>query len=280
VGAVSVNGVHAKKSLKLHSGDLVVIDTEKTTELVSKHSPLIPENLDLDIVYEDEDLWVINKPAGLVVHPASGHWQGTLVHALLARGALSNVAGTHRQGIVHRLDKGTSGLIVAAKNNKAHETLARYFARREVSKTYRAVVWGQLPKEESLIETFLGRHPVDRKKQAVVAEGRAAKTGLKSLNHSRFFSDLEVTLWTGRTHQIRVHCQYAKHPIVGDDLYGGRRNVPVLPPEMKKFLSNLHRPLLHAWKLEFTHPISNRLMSLEAKLPEDYRQALEILWKQ
>jgi 23S rRNA pseudouridine1911/1915/1917 synthase len=225
---------------------------------------LEPEAVPLRIVYEDDDLLVVDKPPGMAVHPAPGHSSGTLVHAVLAHcPGLSTVGGEGRPGIVHRLDKDTSGLIIVAKNDAAHLSLARQLKERRVEKTYIALVEGRLKQREGVIDAPTGRHPVRRKKMAVVEGGREARTRYRVLREIDGRSLVEVRPETGRTHQIRVHFAAIGHPVVGDPVYG--RGRPAVP---------LRRQFLHAQRLAFRHPRTGDRLELEAPLPEDLAQAL------
>lgn len=221
-----------------------------------------PEAIPLDVVYEDEDLVVIDKPAGMVVHPAAGHSSGTLVHALLGRGgSWSSAGGQARPGIVHRLDRDTSGLLVAARNDMTHRALAAQLAERSLSRTYLAIVRGRVKSEAGTLEGPIGRHPRDRKRMAVVAGGRAARTHYEVAERLRGHTLLRLRLETGRTHQIRVHLSTFGHPIAGDREYGGGS-----PPA---------RPMLHAWRLKLRHPKTGGELSFEAEPPADFQAFLK-----
>jgi 23S rRNA pseudouridine1911/1915/1917 synthase len=222
----------------------------------------VAEDIALEVLYEDDDLIVINKPAGLVVHPAAGHWSGTLVNALLHHcHGLSGIGGEQRPGIVHRLDKETSGCLVAAKNDAAHQALARQFAGREVTKIYLALAAGKFPRLSGMIEAAIGRHPVQRKKMTVVPDGRGrpAKTGYRVLGEVPGGSLVECTLHTGRTHQIRVHLKHLGHPVLGDEVYGKR--------------AGFVRQMLHAWRLGFAHPRTGERVNFESPVPPDFVEA-------
>ncbi len=253
-GLVTVDGAAAKKaSVSLDSDERVVV-----TIPPPEPTNLIPEKMSLSIVYEDGDLLVVDKPAGLAVHPSPGHSSHTLVNGILAHCTdLSGIGGELRPGIVHRLDKDTSGLIIIAKNDAAHTSLARQLKDRKVEKTYTALVEGRPAHEEGLIEGPIGRDPQHRKRMAVVAHGRDARTRYRVLREIAGRSLLEVRPETGRTHQIRVHLASIKHPIVGDALYGRRRE-PALA-----------RQFLHAQRLAFKHPRTGERLELEAPLAED-----------
>jgi 23S rRNA pseudouridine1911/1915/1917 synthase len=260
-GHISVNGLTAKPGAKLRLGDEIVVRIPPAAPVAAQ-----PEELLLEVLFEDEHLLVINKPAGMVVHPAAGHASGTLVNALLHHcGGLSEIGGEQRPGIVHRLDRETSGCIVVAKNDAAHQGLSRQFATREVSKIYLALVAGRLAAPSGEIVGEIGRHPVHRKKMTVLPEGRgrASRTSWRRLGEisakqapAEIGSVVECTLHTGRTHQIRVHFKHIGHPLLGDEVYGRRLG----------FL----RQMLHAWKLAFTHPVTGRRVECEAPIPEDF----------
>lgn len=231
---------------------------------------LVPQNIPLEILYEDESIAVINKPADLVIHPAAGHRSQTLVNALLARyGNLPEGSERLKPGIVHRLDKGTSGCLVAARTEAAMKSLLSQFKNRSVEKIYWAVVAGRLP-EEGIFDKPLGRHPKNRQKiSSRTRKGREAKTEWKTLeNFGRSFSWVEIRLHTGRTHQIRVHFAEGGHPVVGDPVYGRRA---------KTRLQGISRPMLHARRLGFTHPVSGEWMQFEAPLPQDINELLQNL---
>jgi 23S rRNA pseudouridine1911/1915/1917 synthase len=260
-GLVTVDGrLPAKAGVALESGQRVRI----TIPPPEPSTPL-PESVPLRIVYEDDDLLVVDKPAGMTVHPAPGHRTQTLVNALLARyPQLSSAGGEGRPGIVHRLDKDTSGLIIVAKNDAAHLALARQLKAHEVEKTYIALVEGKLKEPEGVIEASIGRHPRQRKRMAVVAGGREARTHYRVLREIDGRSLVEVRPETGRTHQIRVHFASIGHPVAGDAVYGrGRRAIP-----------SLRRQFLHASRLALRHPRTGERLELEAELPEDLLRAL------
>ncbi|MEI7533488.1 MAG: RluA family pseudouridine synthase [Verrucomicrobiae bacterium] len=236
-----------------------------------------PEEIPLDILFEDKSLLVVNKPAGLVVHPAAGHEEHTLVNALLfhCKGSLSGIGGVARPGIVHRLDKETSGCLVVAKNDETHIALSEQFANRVVKKVYHAIVCGEVPREAGEIHAAIARHPTHRKRMAVHddSDGRAAHTSyrvLEKLNHATL---VEAQIHTGRTHQIRVHFLHLGHPVVGDDTYGSTKN------KRLKELANYAAPrvLLHAKELSFIHPRAQKTLKFSAPLPDDFKQALKLL---
>lgn len=255
-GLVRINGAIAKPSAKLRAGDLVEASDPPTPDPVSA----TPEPIPLSILYEDDDIVVLDKPPGLVVHPGAGHRSGTLVHALLHHCLhLSGIGGETRPGIVHRLDKDTSGCIVAAKNDVAHIALAKQFAGRSVTKIYLAIARGHPRKSQGRIEAPIGRHPIHRKRMAVVERGRPAATDYRVLAFCGPHVLIECTLHTGRTHQIRVHLKHLGHPICGDREYGGPADFP--------------RQMLHAWKLGFLHPRNARRLDFTSPPPPDFIHA-------
>lgn len=232
---------------------------------------LIPEAIPLDILYEDEHLIIVNKPAGMVVHPAPGHPTGTLVHALLYHcQTLAGIGGVERPGIVHRLDKDTTGVIVVAKSDRAHQHLQSQIKAKTARREYWGVICGSFPEEEGTIDLPIGRHKSDRKKMAVVPVeqgGREAVTHWKTLERIGNYTLMQFLLETGRTHQIRVHCSYNGHPLVGDKVYGSRRSIGV----------NLTGQALHAYKLSLQHPVSGKLIEASAPLPAEFTKLLEVL---
>jgi 23S rRNA pseudouridine1911/1915/1917 synthase len=234
-----------------------------------------PETMDLDLVYEDESIIVINKPAGLVVHPAAGNLSGTLLNGLLAHAP--ELQAIPRAGIVHRLDKDTSGLLVVARTLEAHNALVCQLQARTVKREYRAIAQGVLI-SGGTVEAPIGRHPVNRLRMAVVPQGKQAITHYRVVRRFRAHTDLQVRLETGRTHQIRVHMSHIHHPLVGDPLYGGRLKLPEgTGSEMRQVLQNFRRQALHAARLGLLHPVSGESLSWEAPLPEDMRVLLEVL---
>jgi len=261
-GLVFVNGKTVKPSYKVKENDEVVVNIPEAEKI-----DVLPENIPLDILYEDDDIIVINKPQGMVVHPAPGNYSGTLVNALLYHCKnLSGINGILRPGIVHRLDKDTSGVMVVAKNDKAHISLSNQIKERSVFKKYVAIVEGVIKDEEGKIEAPIGRHPVDRKKMAVIEDGRYALTLYKVLERFKENTLVEAVIKTGRTHQIRVHMAYIGHPIVGDHVYGFKR---------QKF--KLEGQALHSSVLGFMHPTKGVYMEFEAPLPEYFKKLIEIL---
>ncbi len=277
-GFVLVDGRSVKPSHKLRAGEVISV-TIPDPEPVN----LVPEEIPLDVVFEDEHLIVVNKPAGMVVHPGSGVHRGTLVNALLAHCEdLSGIGGYLRPGIVHRLDKGTSGLIIAAKDDRTHVRLSEALRRHEIKRVYEAIVWGK-PPAEATVETLIGRSLADRKRMAVrIRQGRAAVTTFKVVEEYAIASRLMVTLGTGRTHQIRVHLAHIGHPVFGDPTYGGRRRKygdfsQQLMRKARQCLEVIDRQALHARRLVFTHPITDTTMRLEVAVPEDMKALKEAL---
>lgn len=251
-GGVTVNGQPSKPSYRVQAGDQVVVRVP--TEVPE---PVVAEDIPLDIIYEDEILLVVNKPAGMVVHPALGHTSGTLVNAVLAHcPQVADVGGPERAGVVHRLDKDTSGLILIAKDEQTRDALQRQFKRRQVSKTYLALVEGQVEPREGVIEAPVGRDKRHRKRMAVVRQGRRARTTYRVIEHFTDHTLLEVHPHTGRTHQVRVHLAWLGYPIVGDPVYGHRR---------QRLLKGRH--FLHAAGLRFTHPTLGQEVTFQAPLP-------------
>jgi 23S rRNA pseudouridine1911/1915/1917 synthase len=255
-GAVTWQGKIPRPRVEVCAGDVVRL-TEPEPEPIEAQ----PEEIPLQILFEDDDLLVVNKPAGLVVHPGAGNQEHTLVNALLHHCAiLSGIGGKQRPGIVHRLDKQTSGAMAVAKNDATHQELSRQFADREITKIYLTLVTGSFRRSHGTIDASIGRHPIHRKKMAVNPEhGRSARTDYRVLKTAGGVSLVECTLHSGRTHQIRVHLHHLGHPVLGDSLYG--RNRQMAAP----------RQMLHSWKLGFTHPRTGARLNSEAALPEDFR---------
>ena len=234
-----------------------------------------PENIPLKILFEDEQLIVLNKPAGMVMHPAAGHATGTLVNALLyyCAGKLSGIGGVARPGIVHRLDKDTSGCLVVAKDDSTHHALSAQFADRKTAKIYQALVCGHLPKTKCTVNAPIARHPIHRKKMAVMERGRTARTDLRVVEVLNGSALVEATLHTGRTHQIRVHLQHLGCPVIGDPVYGGRTARRIQQANHYE----APRQMLHAVSLGFTHPVSGKKLTVESPLPEDFVNAMNFL---
>ena len=261
-GNVTVNGEKVKPKYKLAVGDRVVVQPEKPQKI-----DLEPENIPLDIVYEDDDVIVVNKPQGIVVHPAPGHPNHTLVNALLYHSPLSTINGEFRPGIVHRIDKDTSGLLMIAKNDLAHRSLAAQLKAKTNEREYVALVHGVIKEERGTIDAPLGRSKKDRKKQAVVEDGRHAVTHFKVLERFQHYTLVSCRLETGRTHQIRVHMKYIGHPLAGDPLYGPRKTLPG------------NGQYLHARLLGFKHPRTGKQMTFTSPLPEYFQKMIDHLEK-
>ncbi len=265
-GKILVNGKKIKSSYKLNLNDLITIFKEEPKEVEIK-----PENIPLDVVYEDNDILVVNKQKGLVVHPGNGNPDGTLVNAIMARckDSLSGIGGEIRPGIVHRIDKDTSGLLIVAKNDKAHINISEQIKNHKVKKTYIALVRGVLKENEATIDMPIARSNKDRTKMAVSKTGKNAITHIKVIERFKNYTLLEVNIETGRTHQIRVHLSQIGYPIVGDYVYSNGKNPFGVQGQM-----------LHSMKLEFVHPITGKQMNLKAELPEYFEEVLEILRKE
>ena len=261
-GMVLVNGKPPKKNYKVNAGDAVTVTIPDIAEV-----PLVPQNIPLDIVFEDEDVVVVNKPRGMVVHPAPGHPDGTLVNALMYHcgDSLSGVGGEKRPGIVHRIDKDTSGLLIVAKNDAAHLALSAQLSDRSLSRVYRAVVVGNLKQDSGTVDAPIGRHPNDRKKMAVTHQNsRNAVTHWSVLERYRGYTHVRCKLETGRTHQIRVHMAHIGHPLLGDEVYGHAK----LPEK------GLVGQCLHAKELQFIHPRTGEAVHLDTELPDYFKEVL------
>lgn len=263
-GLVSVNGVIVNKNYKLKNGDVVEFELP-----LPENGENLPQNIPIDIIYEDLHLLVVNKPRGMVVHPAAGNPDNTLVNALLYHcgDSLSGINGVIRPGIVHRIDKDTSGLLVVAKNDKAHLSLAEQIKSHSFDRFYEAVCCGRFKEPKGTINAPIGRHPKDRKKMAVVSGGRDAVTHYETICEYSGFSHVRCKLETGRTHQIRVHLSSKGHPLAGDTLYGARDSL------------GLEGQCLHAKTISFRHPVSGKLMSFDSQLPDYFVEILEKLRK-
>lgn len=279
-GHVCVNGRLARQALKLKEGDRITVDVPPR-----RASRLAAEPMPLTILHEDASVIVLEKPAGLVVHPGAGVQSGTLVHALLHHApGIANVGGEGRPGIVHRLDKDTSGLLVVAKTEQAYLSLVEALRERSVSRVYRAIVWGDPGPEKGVIELPLGRDPRERTRMAVVQgpHGKMARTRWRVLERFGPATLVEARLETGRTHQIRVHFAALRHPVVGDPVYGGRSRKSLSLRQSERnladaLLRNMRRQALHAAELEFTHPDTGERLRFTSALPEDFSRALELL---
>jgi 23S rRNA pseudouridine1911/1915/1917 synthase len=271
-GHIRVNGRPAKPTHAPRAGEEIEIHWPEATPATAQ-----PEEIPLDVLFEDKSLLVLNKPAGLVVHPAAGHEEHTLVNALLHHcgSELSGIGGVARPGIVHRLDKETSGCLIVAKNDETHMALSAQFAGRKVKKIYNAIVCGELARAAGEVQAAIARHPSHRKRMAVRDDnsGRAAHTSWRVLERLNAATLVEAQLHTGRTHQIRVHFQFLGHPLVGDATYGARQNKRLT--ELTGY--EAPRVMLHASELSFTHPQTEEALSFEAPLPVDFRKALKFL---
>ena len=270
-GHILVNGKRVKPTHTPRAGEQVQVHWPE-----AKPAEAQPEEIPLDILFEDDALLVLNKEPGLVVHPAAGHEEHTLVNALLhhCRGELSGIGGVARPGIVHRLDKETSGCLVVAKNDETHVALASQFASRKVEKVYEAIVCGEMPRDKGEIRAAIARHPSHRKRMAVNDDdGREARTSYRVLERLRASTLVEAALHTGRTHQIRVHFQFLGFPLVGDLTYGQRQNRRL--EELVGFAAP--RVMLHAFRLAFIHPRTGRRVQFEAPLPKDFEEILKAL---
>lgn len=258
--AVLVNGKAVKASFVVSEGDKILLNVPELTL-----PEALPEDIPLDIIYEDRQVIVVNKPKGMVVHPAAGHYSGTLVNALLyhCKEELSGINGVMRPGIVHRIDRDTTGALVVCKTDEAHASLAEQLKEHSITRRYRAIVHGNLKEEQGTIDAPIGRHPVERKKMAVVPNGKRAVTHYRVLERLKGYTYIECQLETGRTHQIRVHMASKGHPLLGDAVYG-----PAKCP-----VGNLCGQTLHAMVLGFLHPANGEYMEFEAPLP-DYFEAL------
>ena len=264
-GEVAVNGRAVSKSYKLAGGEDIAVTLPEPEPVEA-----VPQDIPLDVVYEDADVIVVNKPSGMVVHPAPGHPDGTLVNALLyhCAGTLSGIGGALRPGIVHRIDRDTSGLIIAAKNDAAHQYLSAQLADHTLARTYECIVVGKLREDRGTVDAPIARHPTDRKRMAVVAGGREAVTHWEVIARYPGYTHVRCRLETGRTHQIRVHMAYIGHPILGDTVYGAKKEVPGLTGQC-----------LHAVGLRFLHPRTHEVMELSCPLPEEFTRMLQKIRK-
>jgi 23S rRNA pseudouridine1911/1915/1917 synthase len=274
-GLITVNGVPAKSSLKLKGGELILIR-------IPPPAPAVPiaEKIDLSVLYEDADLIVVDKPAGMSVHPGAGNQAGTLVNALLGHcDDLSGIGGEIRPGIVHRIDKDTTGVMVVAKNDRSHLELARQFKEHSIKRVYVALVYGSPKQDKGRIESTIGRHPVDRKKMSGSARhGRHAVTHWKVVGRYAAVTAVELRLETGRTHQIRVHLSEAGFPLLGDPVYGGSGRLPGLKDtKLRALIRELGRQALHARTLGFLHPTTGQYLEFSSPLPEDMARIVKYL---
>lgn len=273
-GRVFVNGALVKTGFKLKAGDRISLFHKEMTP-----STIHPEEIALHIIYEDAALLVVDKPAGMVVHPSFGHHSGTLVNAILGHcDDLSGIGGVQRPGIVHRLDKDTSGLLVVAKTDQAHQLLAAQFKGREVEKVYLALVHGRVRDAEGHIDLPIGRDPAHRKKMSIrSSRGKEARSHWQVLEYYRQSTLLEVRIETGRTHQIRVHLSTLGHPVVGDSLYGGVRNSGNMDEKIRALLRGMRQQALHAASLSFLHPLSGERIVFSSPLPPDMARLCDAL---
>lgn len=277
-GLVLDDGRVVKASHRVSPGEVIHCTIPRTPP-----PKVHPENIPLDIMYEDEYLFIVNKPQGMVTHPAYGNYSGTLVNALLHHcKQLSTLNDEARPGIVHRLDKDTSGLLVVAKENETHAQLANQFSRRTIDREYWAIVWGQLKNQRGIIEASLGRSKSDRKKVTVVRKGKHAVTEYQVLEQFDFLSLIKLNLRTGRTHQIRVHLAHIGHPVFGDPAYGGRRIAwggadAKQKAKVQSLLKIMQRQALHAKTLGFIHPATKKFVKFDSELPKDIAKVLSIL---
>lgn len=262
-GNVTVNGKSAAKNTKLKNGDTIGVVIPDAQEYTVE-----PENIPIDIVYEDDSLLVVNKPKDMVVHPAAGNYSGTLVNAILYHcgDSLSGINGVMRPGILHRIDKNTSGLLLVAKNDNAHLSLAEQIKEHSLTREYESVVYGNIKNDSGTVDAPIGRHPVKRKQMAIVADGKQAVTHYTVLERLDGFTHVKLRLETGRTHQIRVHMASLGHPVAGDDVYGP-----------KKVITKLGGQCLHARKIGFIHPVTHEYMEFSSELPEYFTKFLKEL---
>jgi 23S rRNA pseudouridine1911/1915/1917 synthase len=272
-GKIRVQGMVRKPGYRVKTGDEI-------SGCIPPPEPVLfkPEPIPIEILHEDDEIIVINKQPGMVVHPAPGHHSGTLVNALLHHcPKLTGIGGALRPGIVHRLDKDTSGVLVVAKNDRAHIHLSRQFKSRRVKKEYLALVYGKMESDSGSVSLPIGRHPVDRKKMSTNSrKSRVAKTTWQIRERFELASLIEVNLKTGRTHQIRVHCAAIKHPVMGDKVYGPRKRGKNVTYH-KNLIESIPRQMLHAWRIGLTHPVTEKMVSFEAPIPSDMQAILNAL---
>ena len=269
-GEVEVNNSKYKQRNVVNSGDIIKINT--TLKSIDKHQA---EHIGLDVIHEDKAIIILNKPAGLVVHPGAGNQKHTLVNALLHFDEKLDVLP--RAGIIHRLDKDTTGIMIIARTIESYTYLVNELQKRNIKRNYKAVICGQLV-AGGVIENKIGRHPVHRTKMAVTDKGKLATTHYRIIKKFQHYTYLDIQLGTGRTHQIRVHMNNEKHPIIGDPLYGKNTFIKKgINASLREFIKNFKRQALHAYNLEFTHPISKKIISLKAELPDDMNNLIKIL---
>ncbi|MFQ6606136.1 MAG: RluA family pseudouridine synthase [Fidelibacterota bacterium] len=279
-GRVTVDDRQQKASYRLQGDEVVAFEPP---EIITEPEYITPQPIPLPILYEDEALIVLNKPAGLPVHPGKGNPHGTLVNGLVYYfRELSDINGPLRPGIVHRLDQNTSGLLLVAKNNRVHHQLSEQFAQRVVEKTYVGITWGQWPEQSGSIEAPIGRCRGDPTRYEVVPTGRSAKTGYEIQQGGRYLSVVHFFPRTGRTHQIRVHCAYAGHPLFGDEKYGGGLSrckgfLPLVSRKLNELMAILQRQALHAYKLRFFHPVEQKSVTFTAPIADDMQQVIQAL---
>ena len=269
-GEVEVNNSKYKQRNVVNSGDIIKINT--TLKSIDKHQA---EHIDLDVIHEDKAIIILNKPAGLVVHPGAGNQKHTLVNALLHFDEKLDVLP--RAGIIHRLDKDTTGIMIIARTIESYTYLVNELQKRNIKRNYKAIICGRLV-AGGVIENKIGRHPVHRTKMAVTDKGKLATTHYRIIKKFQHYTYLDIQLGTGRTHQIRVHMNNEKHPIIGDPLYGKNTFIKKgINASLREFIKNFKRQALHAYNLEFTHPISKKIISLKAELPDDMNNLINIL---
>ena len=269
-GEVEVNNSKYKQRNVVNSGDIITINT--TLKSIDKHQA---EHIGLDVILEDKAIIILNKPAGLVVHPGAGNQKHTLVNALLHFDEKLDVLP--RAGIIHRLDKDTTGIMIIARTIESYTYLVNELQKRNIKRNYKAIICGQLV-AGGVIENKIGRHPVHRTKMAVTDKGKLATTHYRIIKKFQHYTYLDIQLGTGRTHQIRVHMNNEKHPIIGDPLYGKNTFIKKgIDASLREFIKNFKRQALHAYNLEFTHPISKKIISLKAELPDDMNNLIKIL---
>ena len=285
-GGVTVDGRKRAHSYALSVGEQVALDLGARDD-EDEARVVEPQNIPIDVVYEDDAIVVVNKAVGMVVHPAHGNWDGTLVNALLGRGTrLAGLGAPLRPGIVHRLDKDTSGLIVAAKTDDAYASLSDQLKAQRFHKVYHAICWGALPRRHMVVDAPIARHPVHRQRMAVVkGSGKPARSELFVVDRYSHFDYIRVTIFTGRTHQIRVHAAHVGHPLLGDVVYGGRRarrtsSRTKAKAAMGALLKAMPRQALHASRLSFSHPETDDWMAFNSALPDDMRRALETIYRE